>query len=130
MNGRGFRHTAGTRTDAAHKGEGYGSNRSREGSHPSSSGRRPAERGRRRAGASGLARSKEPPARRDDDGREQKGNVARPRSRPHVLIAAEPSAIDRGILLRTEPEPTQTGPRLPRRFWAAAERKTPPTAGL
>src|SRR5262249_60194302 len=93
------------------------------------SGRRPAERGRRSAGASGLARSKGPPARRDDDGREQKGNVARPRSRPHVLIAAEPSAIDRGILLRTEPEPTQTGPRLPRRFWAAAERKTPPRAG-
>src|SRR5215831_2266664 len=129
MNGRGFRHTAGTRTDAAHEGEGYGSNRSREGSHPSSSGKWPAERGRRRAGASGLARSKGPPAHRDDDGREQKGNFARSRSRSHVLISAEPSAIDRGIPLRTATEPTQTGPRLPR-FWAAAERKTPPMAGL
>src|SRR5262249_16774747 len=105
---RRFRHTAGTRTDAAHKGEGYGSNRSREGSHPSSSGRRPAERGRRRAGASGLARSKGPPAHRDDDGREQKGTVARPRPRPHVLISAEPGAIGRGIPLRTATEPTQT----------------------
>jgi hypothetical protein len=83
------------------KGEGYGSNRSREGPHPSSSGRWPAERGRRRAGAARLARSKGPPAPRDDDGRKQKGNVARPRSRPHVLISAEPRAIDRGIPLRT-----------------------------
>jgi hypothetical protein len=99
---RRFRHTAGTRTDAAHKGEGYGSNRSREGPHPSSSGRWPAERGRRRAGAARLARSKGPPAHRDDDAREQKGNFARPRSRPHGLIPAEPSAIDRGIPLRTD----------------------------
>ena len=75
--------------------KGYGSNRSREGSHPSSSGRWPAERGRRRAGASGLARSKGPPAPRDDDGREQEGNFTRPRSRPHVLISGEPSATNR-----------------------------------
>ena len=88
--------------------KGYGSNRSREGSHPSSSGRWPAERGRRRAGASGLARSKGPPAPRDDDGREQEGNVARPRSRPHVLISAEPGAVGRGIPLRTATEPPQT----------------------
>src|SRR5215469_13629540 len=105
---RRFRHTAGTRTDAAHKGKGYGSNGSREGSHPSSSGRRPAERGRRRAGASGLARSKGPPAHRDDDGREQEGNFARSRSRPRVLISAELSAIDRGIPLRTVTESAQT----------------------
>src|SRR5215471_6331062 len=98
---RRFRYTAGTRSDAAHKGKGYGSNRSREGSYPSSSGRWPAERGRRRAGASRLARSKGPPAHRDDDGREQKGNFARPRSRSHVLISAEPGAIGRGIPLRT-----------------------------
>ena len=95
MNARRFRHTAGTRTDAAHKGEGYGSNRSREGPHPSSSGKWPAERGRRGAGASRLARPKGPPAHRDDDGREQKGNFARPRSRPHVLISGEPSATNR-----------------------------------
>jgi len=43
MNARRFRHTAGTRTGAAHKGrssqkgDGYGSNRSREGPHTSSS---------------------------------------------------------------------------------------------
>src|SRR5262249_3953122 len=96
------------RTDAAHKGEGYGSNRSREGPHPSGSGKWPAERGRRRAGASGLARPKGPPAHRDDDGREQKGNFARRRSRPHGLISAERGAIDRGIPLRTATEPTQT----------------------
>ena len=89
------------RAPTAHKGEGYGSNRSREGPHPSSSGKWQAERGRRGAGASRLARPKGPPAHRDDDGREQKGNFARSRSRPHVLIAAEPSAIDRGIPLRT-----------------------------
>jgi hypothetical protein len=106
--------------------KGYGSNRSREGSHPSSSGRWPAERGRRRAGASGLARSKGPPAPRDDDGREQEGNFTRPRSRPHVLISAEPGAIGRGIPLRTEPAQRL---RLPP-VRAAAERKTPPTAGL
>ena len=93
-------------TDAAHKGEGYGSNRSREGPHPSSSGKRPAERGRRRAGTPRLARPKGPPAHTDDDGREQKGNFARPRSRPHGLISAEPSVIDRGIPLRTAAEPT------------------------
>src|SRR6516164_7806162 len=109
----GFRHTAGTRTDAAHKGEGYGSNRSREGPHPSSSGKRPAERGRRGAGASGLARSKGPPAHRDDDGRGQKGNFARPRSRPHVLISAEPGTIGRGIPIPTATQATQ-GLRLPR----------------
>ena len=111
------------------KGEGYGSNRSREGPHPSSSGKWPAERGRRRAGAARLARSKGPPAPRDDDGREQKGNFARPRSRPHILISAGPGAIGRGIPLRTATEPTRSGLRLaPVR--AAAERKTPPTAGL
>lgn len=126
---RGFRHTAGTRTDAAHKGEGYGSNRSREGPHTSSSGRWPAERGRRRAGASRLARSKGPPAHHDDDGRRQIANFARPRSRPHGLISAELRAIDRGIPLRTVTEPTRSGLGLaPVR--AAAERKTPPTAGL
>ena len=76
------------------KGEGYGSNRSREGPHTSSSGKWPAERGRRRARAARLARSKGSPAPRDDDGREQKGNFARPRSRPHVLISA-PSATNR-----------------------------------
>src|SRR5215470_5568996 len=103
------------------QGRSYGSNRSREGPHPSSSGRWPAERGRRRAGAARLARSKGPPAPRDDDGRGQKGNFARPRSRPHVLISAEPRAIDRGIPLRTVTAPRGT---------AAAERKTPPTAGL
>jgi len=100
MNARRFRHTAGTRTGAAHKGEGYGSNRSREGPHPSSSGRWSAERGRRRAGAARLARSKGSPAPRDDDGREQKGDFARPRSRPHILISAGPGAIGRGIPLR------------------------------
>src|SRR6266436_1534520 len=111
------------------KGDGYGSNRSREGPHPSSSGRWPAERGRRRAGAARLARSKGPPAPRDDDGRGQIANFARPRSRPHVLISAQPRAIDRGIPLRTVTEPTRSGLRLaPVR--AAAERKTPPTAGL
>jgi hypothetical protein len=89
------------------KGEGYGSNRSREGPHTSSSGKWPAERGRRRARAARLARSKGPPAPRDDDGREQKGNFARPRSRPHVLISAEPRAIDRGIPLRTVTAPTR-----------------------
>jgi hypothetical protein len=90
------------------KGEGYGSNRSREGPHTSSSGRWQAERGRRRAGAARLARSKGPPAPRDDDGREQKGNFARPRSRPHILISAGPGAIGRGIPLRTATEPTQS----------------------
>jgi hypothetical protein len=90
------------------KGEGYGSNRSREGPHPSSSGRWPAERGRRRAGAARLARSKGPPAPRDDDGRGQIANLARPRSRPHVLISAEPRAIDRGIPLWTVTEPTRS----------------------
>jgi hypothetical protein len=70
------------------KGKGYASDRSREGPHPSSSGRWPAERGRRRAGAAGLARSKGPPAPRDDDGRGQIANFARPRSRPHGLISA------------------------------------------
>jgi hypothetical protein len=111
------------------KGEGYGSNRSREGPHTSSSGRWPAERGRRRAGAARLARSKGPPAPRDDDGRGQIANFARPRSRPHGLIPAELRAIDRGIPLRTVTEPTRSGLGLaPVR--AAAERKTPPTAGL
>ena len=111
------------------KGEGYGSNRSREGPHPSSSGRWPAERGRRRAGAARLARSKGPPAPRDDDGRGQIANFARPRSRPHGVISADPGAIDRGIPLPTVTEPTQSGPRLaPVR--TATERKTPPTAGL
>ena len=111
------------------KGDGYGSNRSREGPHPSSSGRWPAERGRRRAGAARLARSKGPPAPRDDDGRGQIANFARPRSRPHGLISAQPRAIDRGIPLRTVTEPTRLGLGLaPVR--AAAERKTPPTAGL
>jgi hypothetical protein len=88
MNARRFRHTAGARAGGAPKSEGGASNRSREGPHPSSSGRWPAERGRRRARAARLARSKGPPAPRDDDGREQKGNFARPRSRPHVLISA------------------------------------------
>src|SRR6266404_2676738 len=91
------------------KGDGYGSNRSREGPHPSSSGRWPAERGRRRAGAARLARSKGPPAPRDDDGRGQIANFARPRSRPHGLISAQPRAIDRGIPLWTVTEPTQQG---------------------
>jgi hypothetical protein len=126
---RRFRHTAGTRTGAVHKGEGYGSNRSREGPRPSSSGRWPAERGRRCAGAARLARSKGAPAPRDDDGRGRIANLARPRSRPHGLISAEPRAIDRGIPLPTVTEPTQSGLGLaPVR--AAAERKTPPTAGL
>jgi hypothetical protein len=113
MNGRRFRHTAGARTGAAHKGaqltkdEGYGSNRPREGPHPSSSGKWPAERGRRRAGAARLAWSKGPPAPRDDDGRGEKGNFARPRSRPHVLISAEPRAVDRGIRLRAVTAPTR-----------------------
>jgi hypothetical protein len=89
------------------KGEGYGSNRSREGPHTSSSGKWPAERGRRRARAARLARSKGSPAPRDDDGREQKGNFARPRSRPHILISAGPGAIGRGIPLRTVTEPTR-----------------------
>src|SRR5262249_50520219 len=102
-------YTAGTRTDAAHKGEGYGSNRSREGRHPSGSGKWPAERGRRRARASGLARPKGPPAHADDDGRGQKGNFARPRSRPHVLISAEPGAIGRGIPLRTATDSERCG---------------------
>jgi hypothetical protein len=87
------------------KGEGYGSNRSREGPHTSSSGKWPAERGRCRARAARLARSKGSPAPRDDDGREQKGNFARPRSRPHILISAGPGAIGRGIPLRTVTEP-------------------------
>jgi|SRR6516164_7759363 len=113
------------RNGAAHKGEGYGSNRSREGPHPSSSGGWPAERGRRRAGAPRLARPKGPPAHGDDDGREQKGNFARPRSRPHGVIPAEPiamTAVSRSAL-------AESGLRLsPVR--AAAQRKTPPTAGL
>jgi hypothetical protein len=107
MSARRFRHTAGTRAGAAHKGEGYASNRSREGPHTSRPGRWPPERGRRRAGAARLARSKGPPAPRDDDGREQKGNFARPRSRPHVLISTEPRAIGRGIPLPTVTEPTR-----------------------
>lgn len=110
------------------KGEGYGSNRSREGPHPSSSGRWPAERGRRRAGAARLARSKGPPAPRDDDGRGQIANFARPRSRPHGLISAEPRAIDRGIPLRTVTEPTQSG--LACVGEGRSQKKTPPTAGL
>jgi len=101
---RRFRHTVGTRTGAVHKGEGYGSNRSREGPRPSSSGRWPAERGRRCAGAARLARSKGAPAPRDDDGRGRIANLARPRSRPHGLISAEPRAIDRGIPLPTVTE--------------------------
>jgi hypothetical protein len=45
------------------------------------------------------------------------------------LISAGPGAIGRGIPLRTATEPTRSGLRLaPVR--AAAERKTPPTAGL
>ena len=112
----------------AHKGEGYGSNRSREGPHTSSSGRWPAERGRRRAGAARLARSKGPPAPRDDDGRGQIANFARPRSRPHGLISAEPRAIDRGIPLRTVTEPTQSG--LACAGEGRSQKKTPPTAGL
>src|SRR5262249_310620 len=100
---RRFRYTAGTRTDAAHKGKGYGSNRSREGSHPSSSGRWPAERGRRRAEPSRPPPSTAPPPprHRDDPGREEKGTFAAPRSRSHGLIWAEPGAIGRGIPLRT-----------------------------
>src|SRR5262249_54989260 len=123
---QGFRHTAGTRTDAAHKGEGYGSNRSREGSHPSSSGRRPAERGRRRAGASGLARSKGPPAHRDDDGREQEGNFA-PTSIPaHGLVSARPRRHRPRY-----PAPDEAASKAAAfAVLAAAERKTPPTAGL
>src|ERR1700751_2586858 len=91
------------------KGEGYGSDRSREGPHPSSSGRWPAERGRRRAGAARLARAKGPPAPRDDDGRGEKRKLARPRPRPHVLISAKRS-IGRGIPLRPATEATQGKP--------------------
>ena len=72
------------------KGEGYGSNRSREGPHTSSSGRWQAERGRRRAGAPRLARSKGPAEQPNDDGRQQVANAIPSRPRPHGLIPAEP----------------------------------------
>ena len=80
------------------QGRGHGSNRSREGPHPPSPRRWPAERRRRRAGPSRLARSKGPPAHRDDHRRKQKGNFARPRSRPHVVTPADPGS---GIRLPT-----------------------------
>src|SRR5262249_38212037 len=84
--------SAGTHTGGVHKGEGYGSNRSREGPDTSSPRRRPAERGRRRAGPSRLARSKGSPPHRDDHRRKPKGNFARPRSRPHALTPTAPSS--------------------------------------
>src|SRR5262245_51955289 len=90
--------SGGIHAGGVHKGEGYGSNRSREGPHPPSPRRWPAERRRRRAGPSRLARSKGSPAHGDDDGREQKGNLARPRSRPHVVTPADPGS---GIRLPT-----------------------------
>src|SRR5215467_16249917 len=85
------------------KGEGYGSNRSREGPDTSSPRRRPAERGRRRAGPSRLARSKGSPPHRDDHRRKPKGNFARPRSRPHVLTPTDPGS---GIRLPTTTDST------------------------
>ena len=72
------------------KGEGYGSNRSREGPHTSSPRGRPAKRGRRRAGAPRLARSKGPAGQRHDDARQQVANSIPSRPRPHGLIPAEP----------------------------------------
>src|SRR5262249_44240157 len=80
------------------KGEGYGSNRSREGPHTSSPRRRPAERGRRRAGAPRLARSKGPARQPHDDARGQVATSTPPRSRPPGLISAEPGC---GIRLPT-----------------------------
>src|SRR5262252_4493364 len=80
------------------KGEGYGSNRSREGPHTSSPRGRPAERGRRRAGASRLARSKGPAGQCHDDARGQVANSIPPRPRPHGMNPAEPGC---GIKLPT-----------------------------
>src|SRR5262249_46197640 len=97
------RPSGGTHTGGVPKGEGYGSNRSREGPDTSSPRRRPAERGRRRAGPSRLARSKGSPPHRDDHRRKQKGNFARPRSRPHVLTPADPGS---GIRLPTTTDST------------------------
>src|SRR5262249_50188720 len=85
-----------------------------EGPHPPSPRRWPAERRRRRAGPSRLARSKGPPAHRDDHRRKQKGNFARPRSRPHVVTPAADSTDNKAAAGRG----------------ARAERKTPPRAGL
>src|SRR5262249_27120669 len=94
------------------KGEGYGSNRSREGPHTSSPRGRPAERGRRGAGAPRLARSKGPAGQRHDDARQQ--------------VAKEPGY---GIRL-----PTMDGARLTTRLrlrdrWRALPPKEKPRRG-
>ena len=118
--------SGGTRAGGVHKGEGYGSNRSREGQNTSSPRRRPAERGRRRAGPSRLARSKGPPAHGDDDGRQQKGNFARPRSRPYGLTPVDPGS---GIRLPTTTGSTDTRPRLRGRPLRARRKKNPAEGG-
>src|SRR5262244_560132 len=122
------------------KGEGYGSNRSREGPHTSSPRGRPAERGRRRAGAPRLARSKGPAGQRHDDARGQVANSIPPRPRPHGLNPAEPGCgiqlptMDGGrptTWLRWRARSRACNPKeKPRRGRGSSERKTPPRAGL
>ena len=110
------------------KGEGYGSNRSREGPRTSSPRRRPAERGRRRTGASRLARSKGPAGQRHDDARRQVANSIPPRPRPHGLNSAEPGC---GIRLPIWTVSTDNKAAVARPVASVQpERKTPPTAGL
>jgi len=83
------------------KGEGYGSNRSREGPNTSSPQRWSAERGRHRAGPPRLARSKGPAEYRDDDGGQQVANPIPPRSRPYGLMSADaPGRVRVGCFLR------------------------------
>src|SRR5262245_15366388 len=118
--------SGGTRAGGVHKGEGYGSNRSREGPHPPSPRRRAAERGRRRAGPSRLARSKGPPAHRDDHRRKQKGNFARPRSRPHVVTPADPGS---GIRLPTTTDSTDNKAALAQPAAARTPKKNPAEGG-
>src|SRR6516162_3145242 len=110
------------------KGEGYGSNRSREGPRTSSPRRRPAERGRRRTGASRLARSKGPAGQRHDDARRQVANSIPPRPRPHGLNSAEPGC---GIRLPIWTVSTDNKAAVARPVASVQpERKTPPRAGL
>src|SRR5262244_2146648 len=108
------------------QGRGHGSNRSREGPHPPSPRRWPAERGRRRAGSSRLARSKGPPAHRDDHRRKQKGNFARPRSRPHVVTPADPGS---GIPLPTTTDLADNKAALAQPAAARTPKKNPAEGG-
>src|SRR5262249_31674107 len=83
------------------KGEGYGSNRSREGPNTTSPRRWSAERGRHRAGPPRLARSKGPAGYRDDDRGQQVANPIPPRSRPYGLMSADaPGRVRVGCFLR------------------------------